>query len=75
MVLSDSHGDKMKKWAVIEKGVIINIILWNGMDSWNPESGQDIAELPNASGDVQQPGIGWRYDDGMFTAPIEEEDN
>lgn len=72
MELSDSHGEKMKKWAVIEQGMIINIILWNGVDSWEPEIGQHIVELPNSSGEDQQPGIGWFFSEGVFTPPIED---
>lgn len=59
----------------IEQGIIINIILWNGVDSWEPEIGQHIVELPSSSGEDQQPGIGWFFSEGMFTPPIEEEVN
>nr|WP_115074389.1 hypothetical protein [Kluyvera ascorbata] len=37
--LSESGGD-MKNWAIIENGVVINAILWDGQSSWEPSEGR-----------------------------------
>lgn len=53
-----------KIYAVVVNGVVTNITLWNGTDEW-PESGRAILTETDT-------GIGWRYDNGVFTAPVIE---
>ncbi|STW99160.1 Uncharacterised protein [Kluyvera ascorbata] len=62
----------MKNWAIIENGVVINAILWDGQSSWEPSEGQSVVELPMAEDGSPSPGIGWTYSGGMFIAPPEE---
>lgn len=57
----------MKNWAIIENGVVINAILWDGESPWEPSEGQRVVELP----DELSPGIGWTYSGGVFVPPPE----
>ena len=52
----------MAIYAVVEKGVVTNIVEWDGQSAWKPDAG-----------DVIHPGVpvspGWLYDGHNFTAP------
>lgn len=50
------------KYAVVSDGIVINTVLWNGIDEWQPESGMAVP-----AGD--EVGIGWLYNDDSFAPP------
>ena len=65
---------KMKIWAVIEKGVVANTILWDGENEWTPGEHQVVVEIPGVPDGEQHVGIGWEYSDGVFIPPPEQEE-
>ncbi|MFW5401370.1 tail fiber assembly protein [Yersinia sp. 1252 StPb PI] len=56
----------MNKYAVVLNGVVINIVVWDGVTEWQPNEGEAIVA-------TDEIGIGWYYADGTFTAPPEPE--
>lgn len=57
-------------YAVIENGMVVNVIVWDGEDEFTVP---DNLQLINISDISEQPGIGWAYSDGIFTAPLPPE--
>lgn len=53
-----------KIYAVVEDGIVTNIVLWDGKEKW-ADSGRAILTDSDT-------GIGWRYENGVFTAPVIE---
>lgn len=53
-------------YAVIENGMVVNVIVWDGDAEFTVP---DNHQLINISDISEQPGIGWVYSDGVFTAP------
>ena len=53
-------------YAVIENGMVVNVIAWDGEAEFTVP---DNHQLINISDISDQPGIGWVYSDGVFTAP------
>ncbi|OIR49556.1 hypothetical protein [Enterobacter sp. FB] len=54
----------MSLYAVVENGVVTNVVVWDGEGEWSPASGEAIkTDSPVA--------IGWNYSDGVFTNPNE----
>ena len=53
-------------YAVIENGMVVNVIVWDGEAEFTVP---DNLQLINISDISEQPGIGWAYSDGVFTAP------
>ncbi len=53
-------------YAVIENGMVVNVIAWDGEAEFTMP---DNLQLINISDISEQPGIGWAYSDGGFTAP------
>ncbi|HFN0602079.1 TPA: hypothetical protein ACHBVO_003222 [Klebsiella pneumoniae] len=49
-------------YAVVDNGVVINIVIWDGESKWKPESGVAILAEDSVS-------IGWLYRDGYFSQP------
>ena len=49
-------------YAIVVSGVVTNIIVWDGLSEWAPEEG-DVFETDGSVG------IGWLYQDGVFTNP------
>lgn len=49
-------------YAVVENGVVINIVIWDGKSEWKPVTGQAVL-CPS------QVGIGWLYDGSHFSQP------
>lgn len=64
----------MKKWAVIDNGKVVNIILWDGESNWKPQEHQTVKEIPASDDGNQVAGIGWEYSGGIFIAPPEPEE-
>lgn len=64
----------MSKWAVVKNGVVVNIVLWDGENDWEPEDGQIAVPIPPPVDNEQEAGIGWSYSDGTFIAPPEPEE-
>lgn len=50
-------------YAVVEKGIVTNIVAWDGESEWSPETGTAVL-VKGACG------IGWRYDGKTFIAPV-----
>ncbi|MEE9653898.1 hypothetical protein V4836_06960 [Kluyvera ascorbata] len=55
----------MMRYAVVDNGNVINIVEWDGVTEWKPNSGYPI----QINDDV---GIGWSYENNVFTAPPSE---
>ncbi|HBH9684194.1 TPA: phage tail protein, partial [Escherichia coli] len=47
-------------YAVIENGMVVNVIVWDGEDEFTVP---DNLQLINISDISEQPGIGWAYSD------------
>lgn len=56
----------MKKWAVIEDGIVVNTIFWDGESEWSTKSKTELVELLPPIESFPEPGIGWSYSDGVF---------
>lgn len=52
-------------YTIIESGVVVNIIVWDGTTSWAPPSGGTTVQLPDAT----YAGIGSTYSTGVFGTP------
>lgn len=50
-------------YAVVEKGIVTNLVAWDGESEWMPETGTAVL-VKGACG------IGWRYDGKTFIAPV-----
>lgn len=64
-----------KTYAVIENGMVVNVIVWDGETSIG-FGGNQIAIQIYQSGvgtTTPTPGIGWSYANGVFTPPPEPE--
>jgi len=53
-------------YAVVEKSVVVNTIIWDGTNKWAPEYGLAIQADDSVS-------IGWFYNGNTFTAPVAPE--
>lgn len=58
-------------YAVIENGMVINVIVWDGKASMGWGGNQlAIQILQSGTGtSAPTPGIGWSYENGVFTPP------
>jgi len=52
-------------YAIIEGGVVINVIMWDGKSSWEPPEGSTVVEIPDGT----IVGVGYAYNGTTFTAP------
>lgn len=53
-------------YAVLNSdSLVVNVVVFNGIDAWNPPEGCTSVEIPEDSG----AGIGWSYVDGEFVSP------
>ncbi|EKY6182876.1 tail fiber assembly protein [Escherichia coli O8] len=57
-------------YAVIENGMVVNVIAWNGEAEFTVPDNQQLIDISDIS---EHPGIGWAYSDGVFTAPLPPE--
>ena len=55
----------METYAIVEGGVVTNIVLWDGSDDWAPPAGSTAVDLPDGS----PVSIGYVYDGHTFTPP------
>lgn len=51
-------------YAVVKHGIVINIVVWDGVTEWQPDEGYAV----KTDGSV---GIGWLYDGKDFMPPPE----
>ena len=56
----------VSKYAVIEDGIVVNLIVWDGKNALSPDLGEPVVASDNIS-------IGWRYDGSDFSSPPEPE--
>jgi hypothetical protein len=49
-------------WAVIDGGLVVNTVVWDGVSAWSPPEGTALVCLA----DYPHVGIGWDYIDGEF---------
>ena len=54
-----------KRFAIIDDGVVTNVVLWDETTDWTPPEGTTTVLVPDDS----MVGIGWTYTDGIFNAP------
>lgn len=58
----------INQYAVVENGVVINVILWDGTpSSWTPPDGTAVEPIPSGI----QAGIGYSFNGSEFVAPID----
>lgn len=58
-----------KIYAVVEDGLVTNMIVWDGVSSYGIGGTQTLIHVPAAGMGDSTPGIGWQYKEGVFTAP------
>lgn len=58
----------MKNYALVENGVVVNVIVWDGQSSWQPPDGQTAVLVP----DDAYAGIGSTYSNGAFGEPPQQ---
>lgn len=56
----------MANYAIVESGVVVNIVIWDGVAEWSPNPGQSAVEIK----DGDEVGIGYSFIDGEFVAPV-----
>lgn len=56
----------MANYAIVESGVVVNIVIWDGVAEWSPNTGQTAVEIK----DGDEVGIGYSFIDGEFVAPV-----
>ena len=55
----------VENYAVIEDGVVVNVILWDGVAAYTPEEGQTLQPIGDSGA-----WIGWKYNSKTaFEAP------
>lgn len=50
------------RYAVVQGQTVVNVIVWDGVEGWEPIDGQTLVASEDA-------GIGWTYADGVFSEP------
>ena len=56
---------EINTYAVVESGVVTNIVAWDGVSDWTPPQGSTANLIP----DGLQVGIGYSFDGANYTAP------
>lgn len=51
-----------RRWAVVDDGIVVNLIVWDGESPWSPPSDARVIEIPDDS----PVDIGWSYDGSNF---------
>jgi hypothetical protein len=57
--------NESRNYAVVQDGLVINTILWDGIAEWAPPEGSEAIPVP----DGETVGTGYAYAGGVFTAP------
>ena len=52
-------------YAVIENGVVVNMVVWDGHTAWVPLPGREAIQLQDGS----TVSIGWTWDGTNFSPP------
>ena len=55
----------MNSYAVVENGIVVNIIEWDGVAPWGPPDGMSAVKIPNG----ETVGIGFSFDGSQFKSP------
>ncbi|CAB3720242.1 hypothetical protein LMG22037_04702 [Paraburkholderia phenoliruptrix] len=55
----------MNSYAIVENGVVSNVILWDGQTEWTPPPGSTVMKLA----DGIECGPGYTFDGTNFIAP------
>ncbi len=55
------------RYGVLSGTEVVNVVLWDGETEWTPPDGCTAVACPD------NVGPGWTFEDGAWTAPIEEE--
>lgn len=60
-----------KTYAVIENGMVVNVIIWDGKTSMGWGGDQLTIQIAQSGvgTSTPMPGIGWSYENGVFTPP------
>lgn len=58
-----------KTYAVIENGMVLNVIVWDGKASMGWGGDQLAIQISQSGSSAPTPGIGWSYANGVFTPP------
>lgn len=60
-----------KTYAVIENGIVVNVIIWDGKAAMGWGGDQSLIQIAQSGGGATAPipGIGWSYANGVFTPP------
>lgn len=53
-------------YAVIENGIVINTVVWDGDSDWAPPNGANLVEVDT---EVTLVGVGFSYAGGEFKVP------
>jgi hypothetical protein len=53
----------MDKYALVQHGMVVNIILWDGVSKWAPPDGMKVFKIP----DGLNVAIGWYWDGKNFS--------
>lgn len=58
---------EVSTYAIIEAGVVTNIVLWDGSADWVPPEGATAIDIGAISTPVS---IGYLWSNGAFSAPV-----
>lgn len=53
-------------YALVKDGIVLNVIVWDGISSWTVPEGMSAVEVTAETG---EPYIGFAYSDGKFASP------
>ena len=52
----------MSRWAVVADGVVVDVVLWDGVSAWSTDAGELVAAADGV-------GPGWAWDGEAFHGP------
>lgn len=52
-------------YAIVENGIVVNTIVWDGQSEWTPPPGSTVVLIPDGA----YVGIGSTYSNGQFGPP------
>lgn len=53
----------ISSYAIVESGIVANVVLWDGTSEWNPPSGAEVVQVPAETLVC----IGYTYDGTKFS--------